>query len=119
MGLIDLKTDLKSLKYSKDRIGGGSSKQPFVQKSIPDNFSAVGNTGGLDVLTRGGSLVFEKTADGYQIILHTKNKVVPRDSKKASVEFDDFIKIHVNSLGKMDALWQGSGVHQNMMPHIS
>ena len=65
------------------------------------------------------SSVCEKTADGYQIILHTKNKVVPRDSKKASVEFDDFIKIHVNSLGKMDALWQGSGVHQNMMPHIS
>ena len=63
MGLIDLKTDLKSLKYSKDRIGGGSSNQPFVQKSIPDNFSAVGNTGGLDVLTRGGSLVFQKTAD--------------------------------------------------------
>lgn len=63
MGLIDLKTDLKSLKYSKDRVGGGSSKQPFVQKSIPDGFNAVGNTGGLDVLTRGGSLVFQKTAD--------------------------------------------------------
>lgn len=63
MGLIDLKTDLKSLKYGKDRVGGGSSNQPFVQKSIPDNFSAVGNTGGLDVLTRGGSLVFRKTAD--------------------------------------------------------
>ena len=63
MGLIDLKTDLKSLKYSKDRIGGGSSKQPFVRKSIPEGFNAVGNTGGLDVLTRGGSLVFQKTAD--------------------------------------------------------
>ena len=63
MALIDLKTDLKSLKYSKDRIGGGSSQQPFVQKPIPDSFSAVGNTGGLDVLTRGGSLVFQKTAD--------------------------------------------------------
>ena len=60
MGLIDLKTDLKSLKYSKDRIGGGSSKQPFVRKSIPEGFNAVGNTGGLDVLTRGGSLVFKK-----------------------------------------------------------
>lgn len=63
MGLIDLKTDLKSLKYSKDRIGGGSSNQPFVQKSIPDSFSAVGNTGGLDVLTRGGSLIFQSVAD--------------------------------------------------------
>ena len=63
MALIDLKTDLKSLKYSKDRIGGGSSNQPFVQKPIPDSFSAVGNTGGLDVLTRGGSLAFQSTAD--------------------------------------------------------
>jgi hypothetical protein len=63
MALIDLQTDLKSLKYGKDRIGGGSSNQPFVQKPIPDSFSAVGNTGGLDVLTRGGSLVFQRTAD--------------------------------------------------------
>jgi len=63
MGLIDLKTDLKSLKYSKDRIGGGSSNQPFVRKSIPDGFNAVGNTGGLDVLTRGGSLIFQSIAD--------------------------------------------------------
>ena len=63
MGLINLKTDLKSLKYGKDRVGGGSSQQPFIQKAIPDGFGAVGNTGGLDVLTRGGSLVFEKTAD--------------------------------------------------------
>lgn len=63
MALIDLKTDLKSLKYSKDRIGGGSSNQPFIQKPIPDSFSAVGNTGGLDVLTRGGTLAVGRTAD--------------------------------------------------------
>lgn len=63
MGLIDLKTDLKSLKYSKDRIGGGSSNQPFIRKPIPDGFNAVGNTGGLDVLTRGGSLIFQSVAD--------------------------------------------------------
>jgi len=63
MALIDLQTDLKSLKYGKDRIGGGSSNQPFVQKPIPDSFSAVGNTGGLDVLTRGGTLAISRTAD--------------------------------------------------------
>jgi hypothetical protein len=63
MGLIDLRTDLKSLKYGKDRIGGGASQQPFIQKPIPDSFSAVGNTGGLDVLTRGGSLIFQSIAD--------------------------------------------------------
>lgn len=63
MGLIDLQTDLKSLKYGKDRVGGGASEQPFVQKPIPDSFSAVGNTGGLDVLTRGGTLAIGRTAD--------------------------------------------------------
>lgn len=63
MGLIDLQTDLKSLKYGKDRVGGGASAQPFVQKPIPDSFSAVGNTGGLDVLTRGGTLAISRTAD--------------------------------------------------------
>jgi hypothetical protein len=37
MGLIDLKTDLKSLKYGNDRFGGGSSNQPYIKKDIPDN----------------------------------------------------------------------------------
>jgi hypothetical protein len=36
MGLIDLKTDLKSLKFGKDRPRGGSSNQPYVQKDIPE-----------------------------------------------------------------------------------
>lgn len=36
MGLIDLKTDLKSLKYGKDRPGGNSSGQPYIQTPIPD-----------------------------------------------------------------------------------
>ncbi len=31
MGLLDLKTDLKSLKYGGDRFGGGSSDQPYIQ----------------------------------------------------------------------------------------
>jgi hypothetical protein len=34
MGLIDLKTDLKSLKYGNDRLGGGDSGQPFIQTNI-------------------------------------------------------------------------------------
>ena len=57
MPLIDLKTDLKSLKYGKDRIGGGNSGQPYIQTPIPTTFEGVGNTGGLDQLTRGGSLI--------------------------------------------------------------
>jgi len=35
MGLIDLKTDLTSLPYGKDRPGGGSSKSPYITKDIP------------------------------------------------------------------------------------
>ena len=39
MGLINLQTDLKSLKFGKDRPGGGNSGQPFIQTPIPDNQS--------------------------------------------------------------------------------
>ena len=54
MGLIDLKTDLKSLKYGLDRRGMGSSKEPFITKTIPE-----GETPGAvkDVLLRQGSIV--------------------------------------------------------------
>jgi hypothetical protein len=36
MPLIDLKTNLKSLKYGLDRPNMGSSKEPFITKPIPD-----------------------------------------------------------------------------------
>lgn len=36
MGLIDLKTNLKDLKFGNDRIYGGSSNQPYIQTPIPD-----------------------------------------------------------------------------------
>ena len=57
MGLVDLTTDLKSLKFGKDRVGGGSSKQPYIQSDIPDSLSDLSKTGGVDFLLRGGSLV--------------------------------------------------------------
>lgn len=38
MPLIDLKTNLKGLKYGRDRQGGGSSNQPYVQSSIPEEY---------------------------------------------------------------------------------
>lgn len=57
MGLLDLKTDLKSLRYGKDRIGGGSSNQPYIQRDLPDSLSEVGRKGGPDFLLRGGTLV--------------------------------------------------------------
>ena len=52
MGLIDLKTDLKSLKYGNDRPGGGSSNQPYITTPIPDGLTA----NGPDFLLRQGAL---------------------------------------------------------------
>jgi len=53
MGLIDLKTDLKSLKYGKDTIGGGYSGQPYIQTPIPDSFNDLGAN--EDFILRGGA----------------------------------------------------------------
>jgi hypothetical protein len=52
MPLINLQTDLKSLKYGKDRIGGGNSGQPYITTNIPNDISSyIGTT---DFLLRGG-----------------------------------------------------------------
>lgn len=40
MPLINLRTDLKSLKYGKDTPGGGYSGQPYIQAKIPNGLSA-------------------------------------------------------------------------------
>ena len=54
MGLINLQTNLKSLKFGNDRAHGGSSKQPYIQTPIPEQ---LGDFGALDTdfLLRGGS----------------------------------------------------------------
>lgn len=78
MGLLTQKTDLKSLKYGRDRFNGGSSGQPFVKTPIAPSDTTpsfpfgpealIGQTGGVDQLTRGGSLVPPKLSDNIQRI---------------------------------------------------
>lgn len=73
MGLLTQQTDLKSLKYGKDRFDGGSSVQPFIKFPTPNGpslpeakfgrESLIGQTGGVDQLTRGGSLLGESIAN--------------------------------------------------------
>jgi hypothetical protein len=58
MPLIDLKTNLKSLKYGSDRIGGGNSGQPYIQTDIGDGI--IGNVD--DGLIRGGGAGAIKSA---------------------------------------------------------
>jgi hypothetical protein len=61
MGLINLKTNLKSLKYGQDTLGGGSSGQPYVQNSIPEGFNDLGPR--QDFILRGGSTTAKSTAE--------------------------------------------------------
>jgi len=54
MGLINLQTNLKSLRFGHDRVHGGSSKQPYIQTPIPENSGGFGVLD-TDFLLRGGS----------------------------------------------------------------
>lgn len=102
MALIDLKTDLKSLKYGRDRVGGGSSGQPFVQKPLPTSLSQTGNTGGFDSFVRGGTLTIGKTADDVsrltQLLLTPKTLQGPLFTAKQ------------NLLSKQSVQTQASGI---------
>jgi hypothetical protein len=55
MPLVDLITDLKSLKYGKDTPGGGYSGQPYIQAKIPDGLEPKSP----DFILRGGYLTVE------------------------------------------------------------
>ena len=57
MGVLDLQTDLKSLKYGQDRPNGGSSGQPYIQtdiRTVDATFSGTNLTLYDDGLVRGG-----------------------------------------------------------------
>ena len=53
MALRDLQTNLKSLRYGKDTVGGGNSNEPYVTTSIN---TAPGDTGGTDFTLRANTL---------------------------------------------------------------
>jgi hypothetical protein len=63
MAIVDLKTNLKSLRYGKDRPFGGSSNQPYITRDIEVSDSEVGRTGGPDFLLRGGTLIPRRVAN--------------------------------------------------------
>lgn len=57
MSLLDLKTDLKSLKYGSDRPGGGDSGQPYQKvdiNTVDNGFNRLRMTKFDDGLVRGG-----------------------------------------------------------------
>ena len=78
MPLIDLTTNLKSLKFGKDRPGGGSSNQPYIQKDIPDSGdpSNIFNTGGPDSLLRGGLIAPLRAANDTSRLAQFNHHVI-------------------------------------------
>jgi len=65
MGLLDLQTDLKSLKYGQDRPNGGSSGQPYIQtdiRTVDATFSGANLTLYDDGLVRGGMVAAQNAA---------------------------------------------------------
>lgn len=54
MALINLTTNLKSLKFGNDQFDGGSSNQPYIQTPIPDELGEYGFLN-QDFILRGGS----------------------------------------------------------------
>jgi len=65
MPLIDLQTDLRSLKYGDDRRGGGSSGQPFIKSKIP---SADQESTGLDETPGSYQLFPEQQSLAFNLI---------------------------------------------------
>ena len=63
--LLQLRTDLKSLKYGKDRLDGGDSGQPYIKKDINDaNPTNSGLTAvNKDFLLRGGTAALSSTVE--------------------------------------------------------
>ena len=58
MALINLQTNLKSLKYGNDTLGGGNSNQPYIKAPIPDSFNDLQNSNN-DYILRGGPFALQ------------------------------------------------------------
>ena len=61
MGLINLTTNLKSLRYGNDQLGGGNSGQPYIKVSIPEGFNDL-QLSNNDFILRGGALAAKNSA---------------------------------------------------------
>jgi len=72
--LIDLQTDLKSLRFGNDRPGGGNSGQPFIQTPIPDQVPPVSAVGDLyNISTVGPTIPIQGLADTQRIARFLKS----------------------------------------------
>ncbi len=72
MALVDRKSDLTSLKFGKDRRGGGHSGQPFITTDIPARSQSINFATsflGNDFLNRGGVISLPDTLKDQERLL--------------------------------------------------
>jgi hypothetical protein len=117
MPLINLQTNLRSLRFGNDRPGGGSSNQPYIQKSIPapeDSPSNLFNTGGKDILNRGGLLAPIKGVDDVsrlsQMFFDFKSPSGPLFTAKQNL----LSRTSVKTEASKGAGYGGGGVNQGV-----
>ena len=126
MPLIDLKTNLKSLKYGRDQQGGGSSNQPYIESPIPEGYSPKS----IDFLLRNGYLaplnagkdiirlskmfIDTKSINGPLFIL--KQNLLSRTSVKP---FSSPLINQGSYLPTSTLLQAGSGFLGGHIPHLS
>ena len=74
MPLVDLKTDLKSLKFGGDRQGGGWSGQPFISSPIEDSTTSINQKkkydlirNSLDFPLRGGAIDYDARTTTFTV----------------------------------------------------
>ena len=95
MPLLNLKTDLKSLRFGKDRLGGGNSGQPYITSPIPEETNNLGilnndfllrggitavTNSGEDVLRLGKMFIDTKSPSG--ILFTAKQQLLSRTSNR-------------------------------------
>jgi hypothetical protein len=112
MPLIDLRSDLRTLRYGSDRFGGGSSGQPYVTTPIPD-YSASNSPSSPDFLLRNGYLNPQSTErdlerigkfltdpNGQGLFFITKQNLLARQNPRG-VGGPDNIYLPTNTLAQI------------------
>lgn len=126
MPLIDMTSDLTSIKYGRDRRNGGSSGQPYFTKDIPQRLQSINFANsllGADFLVRGGvrsvSSVLEdevrlskwfssfNSANGYLFI--AKQNLLGKHNSKTGVEQPENIYTPLSTLA--NAATNNVGIH--------
>jgi hypothetical protein len=127
MGLLSQTTDLKSLRYGKDRFDGGSSGQPFVKFRTPDGEALpvekfgredlIGQTGGVDQLIRGGSLIPERIVYDTERIVKflTTQQGLTFLAKQEGLYLSQNIQLYGNDNKNWPTLYNPASLLQNVI----